>query len=329
MTSVAVIDSGIDINFKEFKNQNIKSLNINTYETNIDSIKDFNGHGTACAAEIFRINPSVDINIIKVLNENSQSSVKALIKSIEYASDIEDVRLISLSCSTFKDKYLDDFKKIIEYANRKNKLLICSSDNSNKCSYPSYMDGVIGVQRCNAKINRYWFNKNLNIQCVCEANHRLLPSKDGKYKLFGGNSYSTAYFCGLVSKLLKENNQIENKQIIDIIAKNSDKEIWCKKDMYRKENLKEDYRNKKYDYHKLKILKDIITKFSKEKNKYEEYVEELPIYNIVGLDNVYELIKNIEKEVNKNIIYNEVTYKDLLSIYSLYNLVFKDEKNEK
>ena len=318
MTSIAVIDSGIDIDFKEFKNKNIKCLNINTYETNIESIKDYSGHGTSCAAEILRINPNANINVIKALNENSQSSVKKLIESIEYASEIDDVKFISLSCSTFQDKYLDDFKKVIDYANQKNKLLVCSSDNANKISYPSYMDRVIGVQRCGASIEKYWFNKSLDIQCICEANYRLLPSINKNYKLFGGNSYCAAYFCGLLSKLIKDNNEIENKQLIEIISKNADKTIWSIDDMNPDRSLEMELSNKKYDYYKLKILIDSIVKFSKQKT---QDIGILPVYNLVGIDNTYEFLRYVESKTNKRIAYNDVTHENLLSIYSLYNLI--------
>ena len=326
MTSIAIIDSGIDSDFKEFKNKNIKGLNINTYETNINSIKDYSGHGTSCAAEILRINPDANINIIKALNENSQTSVKKLIESIEYVSEIDDVKLISLSCSTFQDNYLDDLKNVIEYANKKDKLLICSSDNTNKVSYPSYMNGVIGVQRCKANIDKYWFNKNLDIQCICEATYRLLPSTNRNYRLFGGNSYSAAYFCGLLSNLIKENNEVGNRSIIDIISENADRTIWSVADMNQERYLEMEFKDKKYDYYKLKILIDLIEDFSKKSIKYLDIV---PIYDLVGVENTYEFLKYIESKINKNITYNEVTYKNLLSIYSLYNLIFKDEKNEK
>lgn len=322
MGSIAVIDSGIDINFKEFKNKNIEGININTYETSIDSIKDFSGHGTSCAAEILRINQNANIHVIKALNENSQSTVKKLIESIEYACEIEDVRLISLSCSTFQDKYLDGFKKVIDYANKKNKLLICSSDNENKISYPSYMDGVIGVQRCGAKIDKYWFNKNENIECICEAKYRLLPSTNKNYTLFGGNSYSTAYFCGLVSNLIKNNNKLENKELIEIISKNADKTIWSIADMDPDRVLDDKFRNKRYDYFKLKGLVDSIVNFS---NIDINLIDITPVYSVVGIENTYEFLRYLEDKNKKSIIYNEVTHEDLISIYSLYNLIFKDE----
>lgn len=322
MSSVAVIDSGIDMNFKEFKNKNIRGININTYETSINSIKDFSGHGTSCAAEILRINPNANIHVIKTLNENSQSTVKKLIESIEYACEIEDIRLISLSCSTFQDKYVDDFKRVIDYANKKNKLLICSSDNENKKSYPSYMNGVIGVQRCGAKIDKYWFNKNKNIECMCEAKYRLLPSTNKNYNLFGGNSYSTAYFCGLVSNLIKNNNEIENKELIEIISKNADKTIWTTHEMDPGGFLEDGLTNKKYDYFKLKILVDSIVNFS---DIDIDLIDVTPVYSLVGIENTYEFLRYLENKTKKSIIYNDVTHEDLISIYSLYNLIFKDE----
>ncbi|NMS90991.1 S8 family serine peptidase [Clostridioides difficile] len=322
MNSIAIIDSGIDTNFKEFRNKNIKYFNINTYENSIKSVKDFSGHGTACAAEILRQNPKVSINVIKVLNENSQSSIKKIIESIEYASEMQDVKIISLSCSTFQNKYLEDFRHVINYANEKDKLLVCSSDNKNKVSYPSYLDGVIGVQRCIANINKYWFDKNAVIECVCKAEYRLLPSINKNYKLFGGNSYCTAHFCGLVSRFLKNNFRMENKDLIDIITKNADRKKWSIEDLNLKKPLKIEYSNRKYDYFKLKILSDSIKKFKLIENK---NIETKPIYSLVGIDNIYFFLKYLENKLSQNIIYNEVTNENLISIYSLYNFIFKDE----
>lgn len=322
MNSIAIIDSGIDTNFKEFRNKNIKYFNINTYENSIKSAKDFSGHGTACAAEILRQNPKASINVIKVLNENSQSSIKKIIESIEYASEMQDVKIISLSCSTFQDKYLEDFRHVINYANEKDKLLVCSSDNKNEVSYPSHLDGVIGVQRCIANINKYWFDKNAVIECVCKAEYRLLPSINKNYKLFGGNSYCTAHFCGLVSRFLKNNFRMENKNLIEIITKNSDRKKWSIEDLNLKKPLKIEYSNRKYDYFKLKVLSDSIKKFKVIDNK---NIETKPIYSLVGIDNIYIFLKYLENKLSQNIIYNEVTNENLISIYSLYNFLFKDE----
>nr|WP_312983852.1 S8 family serine peptidase [Clostridioides sp.] len=322
MNSIAVIDSGIDVKFKEFRYKKIKGFNINTYEDTMGSVKDFNGHGTACVAEILRENPNASINVIKVLNEDSQSTVKKLIESIEYASEIDDVKFISLSCSTFKDNYLEDFKNVIDYANKKNKLLVCSADNKNIKSYPSYMDGVIGVQRNLANIENYWFNKSEDIQCICKAEYRLLPSINKNYKLFGGNSYCTAYFCGLVSRMIEDNKRVENKKLIDIISKNADRTTWSTEDISLNESRKMESINKKYDYFNLKMLIDSIDKYS---NLNIKSITKKPIYKMVGLENIYEFLTYLENITAQNIEYSEVTNENLISIYSLYNLFFKDK----
>lgn len=320
MNSIAVIDSGIDINFKEFKKKQIEGLNIHTYENSFDSIRDYNGHGTACIAEILRVNPRAEIKVIKLLNEKSQSSVKKLIDSIEYASDLEDVRIISISASTFQTKYLYELKKVIEYANKKNKLLICSSDNRNKESYPSYMEHVVGVQRTNTKINGYRFDKKAHIQCICEAKQRLLPNINRNYKLFGGNSYSTAYFCGVVSKLIEVEGRIDNDELLERIRINSEQKLVYNYNL--KSTMKIKNEQKKYDYFKLSIIVSLIIKFLKIKPK---DIFDKPIYRLIGLNDIYFFLKYISKETNELINYTNVTHEDLLSIYSLYNLIFKDE----
>lgn len=80
--------------------------------------------------------------------------------------------------------------------------------------------------------------------------------------------------------------------------------------------------NNRYDYFKLKILSDSIRKFKIINNKNTDYVT--PIYNLVGLENIYIFLKHLEDKISKNIVYSEVTNENLISIYSLYNLIFKD-----
>ncbi|MDR1774437.1 MAG: S8 family serine peptidase [Clostridioides sp.] len=331
--SILIIDSGINKEFKEFRNKNIKGININTYGTDMIDLKDDSGHGTSCSAEIFRVNNNIKLNVVKVLNKDSKTSVKKLVESIEYAAEQKDIKIVSMSCSTLNDEYENEMKKVVEYANWKNKLLICSSDNTNSRSLPSYLKGVIGVQRTNIDIKPYLFNKNKEIQCLCKYNYRLLPCKNEKYRMFGGNSYSTAYFSGYISTLF-EDISISNDELINLICKNSDvnKQIENKvyKDSINEENIfKKEFMNKnKYNLIKLKILVDLIIEFrnliqNKKISKKEELkISNEAIYLIIGIENVYDFIKFLEIRLKIHITYNEVTYNNLESIYSLYDFVF-------
>lgn len=325
MSSVAIIDSGIDIKFNEFHRKNITGYNINTYESNIESIKDYNGHGTACASEVLRVNPNANLHIIKLLNENSQSSVKKLIESIEYASTIDDVKLITLSCSTYQDIYIDELRKSIEHAKKNNKIIIASSDNENKLSYPSYLNDVIGVQRCNLDIDNYIFNQTEEVECLCSSIFRMLPNINSKYKLFGGNSYCTAFFTGIVS-LLIENEEYSRDRTIETIIRNSNEINKKYSSISKRANNIINQTKQKYDLHKLKELCKLIKKFNPQ-NK--SIISERPIYLSVGIESTYEFIRFLEENLNININYTSVTDIDLYSIYNLYYFIYGGIGNDK
>ncbi|OPJ64164.1 S8/S53 family peptidase [Clostridium oryzae] len=321
MNSIVIIDSGIDLNFKEFNKKNIEGINIDNYRTDISSIQDFNGHGTACAAEILRINTKAKLYIIKLLNENAQCTVKKLIEALDYAASMEEVKLISLSCSTKESKYNDELKKIIRYINEKNKLLICSAENDGEVSYPSYMEGVIGVRGIYKNIKNFWFDSDKEIQSICCNVKRLLPQTNGKYSFFGGNSRCTAYFCGVVSRMLADKN-ISNEQLTKIILNNAERTKWTEEDLmcYGEWKVSNELEIKQNN---LLVLSKCIEKFSDVKL---ENIKDIHLYGIIGLENIQAFIDFANVELNKNIDYTSVTSEDFYSVYTLYDLVFKEDE---
>ena len=316
--SIAIIDSGINLNYNIFKNKNIIGINLDNYSEKIDDLIDYSGHGTSCASEILRLNPKEELKIIKILNENSQSSIKKLIEAIEYSSELPDVKIISISASTTKYNELNDLKKIVDYTTKKkNKLIISASDNRNIVSYPSYLKNVIGVQRSISDINTYWFNKKYDIQCICKGRFRLLPSKNKNYCFFGGNSYCTAYFSGIISKMNLPELDMNKK--LDIIEKNADRTIWTKnnisitKDFYYKELDTYTFE----DYEKIENLKKIILKF----NRNIIFNNSQKLYEQIGLINVFYFINYLNKELKINLNYTDITSDNLISIVSLNNFI--------
>lgn len=314
--SVAVIDSGINLDYRIFENKSITGINLDNYSEKIIDLIDYSGHGTSCASEILRLNPKEELRIIKILNEKSQSSIKKLIEAIEYSSEIPDVKIISISASTTKCNELNSLKKIIDYTTKKkNKLIISSSDNRNIFSYPSHLKNVIGVQRSISDIKKYWFNKKYDIQCICKGRFRLLPSKNKNYSFFGGNSYCTAYFSGVVSKMNLPELNIDKK--LDIIEKNADKTIWTKQNI----NITKDYESSdKYtleEYEKIENLKKIILKF----NNNITFDNSQKLYNQIGLINIFYFINYLNKELKLNLNYTDITSDDLNSIITLNKFI--------
>lgn len=132
---IAVIDSGIDINHPDLKDNIILSKNL---VPGRDSIEDTLGHGTEVAGEIAAngsvkgVAPKIAIASYKVFDGSSCESRWVIDAIIEAANDGMDV--INLSLGTNKSLLnkehqiiLRAYKKAIEYAKSKNCVVIAAS----------------------------------------------------------------------------------------------------------------------------------------------------------------------------------------------------------
>ena len=121
---VAIIDSGIDLNNPYFNKYSVKSY---TYE-NEDFIECFedntmgNPHGTQVASLILKECNHIDLISVKILNENNKSSLKKLIKAIEFCIE-QKVNIINFSLGIVTDrKKCSELEKICEKTkNKENK----------------------------------------------------------------------------------------------------------------------------------------------------------------------------------------------------------------
>ena len=93
---IAVIDTGINLQFKEFNNLDITPVNIDN--SNVDT-EDRNGHGTATIGEIVRVNKNIQILSIKILDDMGKTSLSSLVNALEYCSKRDDINIINLSLS--------------------------------------------------------------------------------------------------------------------------------------------------------------------------------------------------------------------------------------
>lgn len=137
-TKVAIIDSGIDIDHPELKDNIIINK---SFIPGDSDIQDELGHGTMIAGEIVSkklikgIAPNISIGSYKVLSKDASKAswvIEAIVEAIDDNMDIINLSIGSyVSLETVEgNKLLQLYRKVIEYAHSKNCLVVCAAGTS-------------------------------------------------------------------------------------------------------------------------------------------------------------------------------------------------------
>jgi hypothetical protein len=322
---VAILDSGVDKDCDELKMTETDGINLVSSPLD-DNYYDDNGHGTACATIIKRVNQNVKMHIVKILDNNCLTSSLKLIESLKYVCAREDIRLINLSIATVNEKYRNELKEICNLIIENGKIIVSSTDNINMFSYPAIFDNVIGVcgsYKC--KYDEYWYNKNYQVQCVTNNIPIFLPSINKKYKLFGGTSKGAAILTGIISEILEQIPDIGLNELNEILEKRSKKNQWNQEEIYSKRNIKKfPPEIDKYCKKKLDFLVDIISLcLNIKQNKEVLYISKLSNPSILlNTDNIYDIVCSIEKALDFKLDYSKITAETVESVYSIYEFIY-------
>ena len=154
---VAVLDTGIDMNHPDLKNNIIDGRNF-TREGNSKDYTDRNGHGThvagtiAASGEILGVAPDAKLLIGKVLDRNGSGNYCSIIEGIKYATNWkgkngEKVRIISMSLGGSEDD--PKLEKAILEAAARGIVIIVASGNEGDNDQTTYEDTILSshVQR--------------------------------------------------------------------------------------------------------------------------------------------------------------------------------------
>ena len=243
LNKVVIIDTGITIN-KEMTSftrcingcRIRKSENdyvVCSMEDDINCINDDVGHGTSIAELIVSHNKNIELIVVKIFDEKTQSvDEDLLIYTLEYLlqSNMEfDLVNLSLGLSCVDDS--ERLKTICQKYYERNKCIIAAFDNSGSISFPAAYDCVIGVtgdDYC-LKANEYYTISNNGIVNICaKGRPQIVRWKDGARLWAGGNSYACAHLTGIISNFEKTDNIVSLKEKLDEYSAGSYDEIPCK-----------------------------------------------------------------------------------------------------
>lgn len=330
---VAVIDTGVDVNDDEIKDNIIfdRNLQIDDFETKYKNIDDFNGHGTFCAKTILYTCKDVLIYPIKIFNEYGKTNSSNLVKVLEKILNT-DIDIINISASSINCPFENELEIICKKLYNQNKIMISSHHNekSNKSSVPTKFNTVIGVKEIDEihKDTEYIYNSKHEIQVYENGKDRLLKFKD-TVTHFGKNSRAAAVFSGLVSKMIIENGYKTN-DIEKIINKNSvnKKEISYSP---RLQNVDFDSKRNEIAQRLVKLINDKFAVRKIDLNFLKEY-SLLNNFSAIGRHNAYEFLVKINEEFDINIDYRYIFIYELDYLRDIVEIIYEkllSESNNK
>lgn len=332
---VAILDTGIDTKHEYLKENIDEGIAFvwtkDDYIAISDNYEDDNGHGTACASIIKNELEDVELTVIKVLDKYGRTNIQILEEALKSLID-KDIDIINLSLSVVKSEMVGDLYKICEELNKKGKILVCSLANGFNESYPAVFDNVIGVKGFILGDKDYfWYNSNKKIQCIADNNPYFNCNINNSYKLFGKcNSQAAAKITGKIAQILSKEPNISLNELHNKLEHLSQKTTWKDSELIYSKKYP-DYKENLYEKNNIILIKTAecvkeVLSISKEDDSLYNY----SLFNkYVGLtyDKCFDLIQRLEEKFNINFKYMDISRYDLVSIYTLTELVEKNLQN--
>jgi len=105
---------------------------------------DLLGHGTAAAAAILDLAPSITLCSIKIFHTRPRSSLEVLLEALRAAAEWE-ADLVNLSLGTRDPTWVDPLEEIVDDYRRRGIRLVSPAASGGLPSFPGFLEGVEGV----------------------------------------------------------------------------------------------------------------------------------------------------------------------------------------
>ena len=220
--TVAVIDSGIDVDHPELAN---------TITENFDALGSKEGphvHGTGIAgvivshARLMGSAPSAKLLAIRAFGaapSGAESTSFVIIKSLDFAA-AHGAQIVNMSFAGPKDALVE---RGIAAAAARGMVLVAASGNAGPKSpplYPAANPNVIAVSATDARDKLFAAsNRGSHIAVSAPGVDIFLPAPDGKYQMTSGTSFSAAYISGLAALIMERDPRITPDEVRAILMK--------------------------------------------------------------------------------------------------------------
>ncbi|MBA2495310.1 MAG: S8 family serine peptidase [Acidobacteria bacterium] len=208
--SVAIIDSGIDINHPDLCGKVKESVEARLDNKRIifepSDAGDSAGHGTACAGIISRIAPDAQFFSIKVLGAGGLGDGHAFLAGVEYAIK-NRYQIVNLSLGTTKPQFFAPLHDLLDRAYQSGCIVVAAANNLPQPSFPSvFSSSLISVSK-SQEINPFNFGFRFGevIELIAPGVNVNTAWLGGGYRNLTGNSFACPHIAGIIALLLEAN----------------------------------------------------------------------------------------------------------------------------
>jgi major intracellular serine protease len=233
---IAVIDTGVDTDHPDLKDQIIGGRNFTTdYNGDPDVFEDNNGHGTHVSGTIAAslnksgvvgVAPKAKILSLKVLSGEGSGDYEWIINAINYAVEWrgpqnERVRVISMSLGGPED--VPELHKAIQNAVTNDVSVIVAAGNEGddredtfEYAYPGSYNEVIQVGAVDSELNLAPFtNTNTEVDLVAPGVEVVSTYLDNKYASLSGTSMATPHVAGALALIINLSEKEFDRSLIE------------------------------------------------------------------------------------------------------------------
>jgi subtilisin family serine protease len=220
--TIAVIDSGIDVNHPELAN---------SVADTFDALGGKGGphiHGTGIAgaivahAKLMGGAPEARLLAIRAFGaaaNGAESNSYVILKGLDYAAE-HGAQIVNMSFAGPKDPLIE---RAIAATAARGILLVAAAGNAGPKSpplYPAANPNVIAVSGTDAQEKLFAAsNRGNHIAIAAPGADIFLPAPDGKYQITSGTSFSAAYVSGVAALILERNPALKPNEVRAILTK--------------------------------------------------------------------------------------------------------------
>lgn len=228
--TVAIIDSGIDINHPRLQGVEIEGWSITLGATGhamlSSDFHDQNGHGTEIAIAVRRHAPRAKIVAVKIMGERLRTSAELMAAGIETASR-NGAQVINLSLGTPNMGKALLLRDCCANAVDSGSVVLAAGHPKGERAYPADLPETVGVTaHPDCPIDKFFFfnpkrfsRKEWGTQSDKFLTHGYSGRADGGQGKYRGSGVATAYLAGITACLREARPTDGSQEIIKVLRR--------------------------------------------------------------------------------------------------------------